>query len=122
MALTTEQLYQARVWLPWTSITDAHLSERFDALAGDFWALVHEQLRKQLMIAVSIPAQFTIVGEYGQNTGANIENMRKALAQVEMEMAAVNGTSVGQLVRADPYRAGRTARGVIELAYGPHLL
>lgn len=122
MALTAEQLYQARVWLPWTSITDAHLSERYDALGGSFWGLVHEQLHRQLMLALTVPGQFTIVGEYGQNTGANIEGIRAAMRLAEDELAVENGTTVMQLVRADPYRAGRTQPGVVQLPYGTHLL
>jgi hypothetical protein len=112
MALSAEQLYQVRIWIPWPSVTDTDLNTRYDALGeSSYWPLVREQLRRQLQLALVTPAQFTIVGEYGQNTTENIDGIRKALAQVEAEVAAESGQlgfGTSTLVRPYPYRAGRT--------------
>jgi hypothetical protein len=123
MAMTSEELYQARKWLPWPSITDAELNARFDALGGDFWALVQEQLRRQLMIALSTPAQFTIVGEYGQNIGQNIDGIRTAMKDAEQEaLTDEGGVSTASLVRAAPYPAGRTSGCITITGSGSRLL
>lgn len=123
MAMTTEELYQARTWLPWPSITDTELNTRFDALGGDFWALVQEQLRRQLMLALSTPAQFTIVSEYGQNTAENIAGIRQAMKDAEQEsLGAVGGISAASLVRPAPYPAGRTTGCITLASSGTHLV
>jgi hypothetical protein len=122
MPMTSEELYQARTWIPWASVTDAELNTRFDAL-GDFWALVQEQLRRQLMIALSTPAQFTVVGEYGQNIGQNIDGIRQAMKDAEQEaLAGEGGVSTASLVRAAPYPAGRTSGCITIAGSGTRLL
>lgn len=109
MAMTSEELYQLRTWLPWNPPTDTDLNARWDVLSGDFWGLVIEQLRRQLMLALTVPGQFSIAGEYGQTTKENIDGIRAAMKDAEQEaLAGVGGISVASLVRPNPYAAGRT--------------
>lgn len=113
MTLTAEQLIEVRVWLPWDPPTDADLSTRYDAIGStSYWPLVKEQLRMQYMRLLMTPAQLTIPGEYGQGTGTNMAELRLAMKEVDKIIAEENlataGADVAQLVRPNPYRAGRT--------------
>ena len=115
MALTLDQLAEVRIWLPWDPPSDSDLQARHDALDSDsIYPLIVEQLRKQLTLLIVTPAQFTIVGDYGQNTGENMKRIRELMAEAEaLALAEVTAESGGvqtaQLVRPDPYRAGRSA-------------
>lgn len=124
MALTSEQLYQVRTWLPWNPPTDAELSTRYDTIGeSSIFPLVHEQLRRQLMLALATPAQFSISGEYGQNTAENIAGIRQALKDVEAEqLAEAGGITASSLVRPNPYRAGRTLPASITVGGATRLL
>lgn len=115
MALTLEQLATIRAgWIVWDPPTDAELQARSDVLGGDsIYPVVIEQIRAAIarLSSPTAPAQFTIVGDYSQNTGKNIDALRQLLADAEAayeaeQFAATGGMQVAQLVRRDDVRGG----------------
>lgn len=107
---TADQITAIRVWVPWDPPDDTALHVRGDVLGTtSIFPVVIEQLRVQLSKLIAAPAQFSIVGDYSQNTGANIEALERQLAAAEaayyseqLEAGATGGTA--QLVRYDPVR------------------
>jgi hypothetical protein len=77
VALTESQLIQIRRQVG-SKPDDAALQSIYDRTA-DVDELVLEVLETRLADLVSAPAQFTVVGEYGQDTGKNIEALRAAV-------------------------------------------
>ena len=90
MPFTTEQVATIRAsWIPAEPPTDAELVLRSQELGSDsIYPVVIEVLCKQLMLLVGTPASFTIPGDYGQNTAANITALEKLIADAEKAMAA----------------------------------
>jgi hypothetical protein len=113
MPFTSDQISEIRNgWILWDPPSDADLVARSDILGSDsIYPVVIEQLRKALisLASPSSPAQFTIVGDYGQNTGKNIDALRDLLTDAttawESEQTALTG-NVSQLVRRDHARGG----------------
>lgn len=110
MAFTTAQLIELRTWLPWDPPTDADLQARADELGSDsIYPVVVEQLRVQYTILLQNPAQFTIPGDWSQNTTVNLQHLRDLMADAtkasnDEALAAGGGLVVQRLVRANPYR------------------
>lgn len=120
MALTVDQIDTIRAsWIVWDPPTDADLQARSDVLGGDsIFPVVIEQIRAAIarLSSPTTPAQFTIVGDYSQNTGKNIDALRLLLADAEAAyhqevITAQGGADTASLVRKDPNRGswyGRT--------------
>lgn len=74
MSLTEDQLVQIRRQIG-NKPDDASLNSIYDR-TGDLDELVLEVLETRLANLESSPAQFTVVGEYSQDTSKNIEALR----------------------------------------------
>lgn len=61
-------------------------------------------LKRRLIDMLANPASFSVAGEYGQSTGANIAALERKIKLLEADAAAANGTgdgSTGVLERCD---------------------
>lgn len=74
MALTVDQLVRIRRQVG-DKPDNAALQSIYDR-TGDLDELVLEVLEIRLANLVASPAQFTVVGEYGQDTGKNIDALK----------------------------------------------
>lgn len=113
-ALTDEEFRTIRTWLVWLTDADRATSDLIFANHGNIWACIEEGLRERLMQLIADPAQFSVNGEYSQNTTANIEALQGLLAEATRRHRLADGTIVnatGHLLRLDPTRGVYTGRG-----------
>lgn len=109
MAFTDVQMADVREWIQWDPPTDADLDAAHDQLGGGIMRVVVKALDKRYVAMVVNPAQFSVAGEYSQNTAENIKAMAALLTRARgllvIEDAALAGESaMARLVRRDPVR------------------
>lgn len=106
MTLSTNDLAEVRDWITWTPPTDDDLNAAHDTL-GFKWAVVVRYLRRRLQSFIGNPAQFSVSGDYSQNTQANITALQAQLTQAEANLAVEQATFNGGVyayTRRDPVR------------------
>jgi hypothetical protein len=107
VTLTAAQLAEIRDWVTWDPPTDSDLQATYTGL-GFQWAVVVRYLRRRLQEFIANPAQFSLPGDYSQNTAANISALRDSLSRAEgllaVEMAEAGSGGVARLSRRDPLR------------------
>lgn len=94
--LTDDQLTYLHVHVG-AAVSDDELFERYERL-GDVDEVVLETLRQQLSSLVATPAQFSVAGEYSQNTAENIKALQAKLTSFTAESSSSGGLSVVTVV------------------------
>lgn len=82
MALTDDQLSIVRDEIgPADPPSDSDLDDLHDRYGG-LVGVVRAVWKQRLAVLLGTPASFTVVGEYGQNTSANIDAIRRRLFEL----------------------------------------
>src|SRR5687767_9623527 len=90
MPLGTEDLIWVRRKIGTGTPTDDDLDDVYDRV-GSREEVVKEVLETRLADLLANPAQFSVSGEYSQNTGANIAALQKALADPDLDPSTAGG-------------------------------
>lgn len=109
---STEVLFLVRTFVPESMADDATLEATYDALDDSWQATAIHHIRRYVNELAASPASFTIVGEYGQDSGANLAYWREVLKtlggmlpgpdELPDDSTVAGGFSVGQIVRVQP--------------------
>ena len=113
MALETFDLAQVRFYVPWEPPTDADLDADYEALVTEYGSLdgraswqrvARDRCRAKLQTILGNPTGLTIPGEYGESWSANVDGLRRAIAELDSMIVAAVGDGTARLTRVDRYR------------------
>jgi hypothetical protein len=97
MAITAEQLAEVRDWVGSTP-DDGEVGDTFDAL-GSVRDTIRRILRRRRADLIANPAQFSVPGEYSQNTGDNLKYLDALIASLDVADISTDSESPPSAVK-----------------------